>query len=173
MKPKNNPKKHKKLPVYIDEEIFVKLISNLISRHHKIACLLAFESGLRISEVTGLKKENFDFKNNRIKVINGKGGKDRWVMLPRDWDEDYIDFIPVDCSNRALQTAFYTARDRAELDHNLHFHSLRHSFATHMINQGMKIEKISILLGHEDVSTTMIYIHMNPQEIIDEGRRRF
>ncbi len=94
MKPKKqNPKKHKKLPVYIDEEIFVKLISNLISRHHKIACLLAFESGLRISEVTGLKKENFDFKNNRIKVINGKGGKDRWVMLPRDWDEDYIDFI--------------------------------------------------------------------------------
>ena len=132
-----------------------------------------FESGLRISEVLNLQKEDFDFERNMIKVREGKGSKDRWVMLPRDWCEDFINEIPIKCSVRALQTAFYTARDRAGLDHRLHFHSLRHSYATHLYAQGNKIEEISKSMGHVDVSTTMIYTHMNPEEMLGRLRRSF
>lgn len=173
MKKQNNPKKHKKLATFITEEQFVKLLENSISRHHKIAYLLAFESGLRISEVINLKPENFDIENNMVKVIDGKGSKDRWVMLPRDWGEDYINFIPIGCSVRALQTAFYAARDRAELSKAVHFHTLRHSYATHLHEKNCKIEKISKSMGHEDVSTTMIYTHMNPKNMLNELRRMF
>jgi len=173
MKPKNNPKKHKKLAGFIDEATFEKLLENVISRHHKIACLLAFESGLRISEVINLKPENFELGKNMIKIIDGKGSKDRWVMLPRDWGDDYLDFIPINCSVRALQTAFYSARDRANLTKALHFHSLRHSYATHLHEKDCKIEEISKSMGHEDISTTMIYTHMNPKKMLNELRREF
>lgn len=149
MKPtKNNPKKTKKLPAYIDEETFVKLLSNVISRHHKIACLLAFESGLRISEVINLKKEDFRFETQEILIRQGKGSKDRWVTLPRDWCDDFIDFIPIKCSKRALQTAFYSARDRAGLTNALHFHSLRHSYATHLY--GKRNKTISSFIIYEE-----------------------
>ena len=170
---KNNPKKHRKLPAYINEAEFVKLLANGISQHHKISYLLAFQSGLRISEVMNLRPEHFRFETNEIKIIDGKGSKDRWVPLPRDWCENFIDFIPIKCSVRALQTAFYSARDRAGLTKALHFHSLRHSYATHLHGKGCKIEKISKSMGHEDVSTTMIYTHMNPKKMLNELRREF
>ena len=173
MKKEGNQRKAKKLPEYVDEATFVTLIENMISRHHKIACLLAFESGLRISEVLNLKKEDFRFETMEIKVREGKGSKDRWVTLPRDWCEDFIDFIPINCSKRALQTAFYSARDRAELSKGLHFHSLRHSYATHLYGNDVEIEKISKSLGHVDVSTTMIYTHMKATKNNNEIRGAF
>lgn len=173
MKEKNNPKTTKKLPAFLDEKIFVTLMENMISVHHKVACLLAFESGLRISEVMNLKKEDFDLERNMIKINEGKGSKDRWVILPRDWLPEFIDYIPIDCSKRALQTAFYSARDRAGLSKDLHFHSLRHSYATHLWGKGKEIEKISKSMGHVDVSTTMIYTHINPEKNLKELRGAF
>ena len=149
------------------------LMENMISVHHKVACLLAFQSGLRISEVMNLKEEDFRLETNEIKIINGKGSKDRWVTLPRDWLPEFMDVIPIKCSKRALQTAFYSARDRAGLTKALHFHSLRHSYATHLYEKGVKIEKISQSLGHVDVSTTMIYTHMKATKVNNEIRGAF
>lgn len=172
MKPKNNPKQTKRLPAYLDEKTFVTLMENMISVHHKVACLLAFESGLRISEVMNLQKEDFRLETNEILIRQGKGNKDRWVTIPRDWLPEFLDYIPINCSNRALQTAFYSARDRAGLKKELHFHSLRHSYATHLRDK-IPLQDISESMGHQDLATTMIYAHMNATKRNNNIKRVF
>lgn len=165
-KPKK--KRSSKLPVFLTyKEYSDMIIPNTKSIHHKIGIMLAFESGLRISEVIALKQEDIDMEEKIIRVIGGKGNKDRITILPRHWHEDDMKYIPLACSKRALQTAFMTACIRSglkDLKPCIHFHSLRHSWATFCHENGVKIEYISEGLGHSDISTTMIYTHMSPKK---------
>jgi integrase len=169
-----NQGKEKKLPVFFTEATFTKLLQHTISMKHKVAFLIGFQSGLRISEVLNLQKDDFDFKTNQIKVRLGKGSKDRMVPLPRDWQEHLINYIPIGIGSRTLQTAIEGAIRRAGLDKALHFHSLRHGYATHLIEEkGQPLHKVSQSMGHVDVSTTMVYTHINPEKRNKELRGAF
>ena len=170
--------KGRKLAPFFTEKMFDKLLGKTNKMKHKIAFLLAFESGLRIAEVLKLKKQDFNFEDNTVFIRQGKNSKDRVVNLPRDWHEFMINYIPIDIVARSLQEALYGAVKRADLDKEgyvkLHFHSLRHGYATHLIEEKQQpVIKVSKMLGHQDISTTMIYTHMNPKKTANEMRDNF
>lgn len=162
-------KKRKKLPVAIEEDEFVKLIQNTKYPHWKVAFLFGFAAGLRISEVIKLKKENIDFEKGQIFIQDAKGGKDRIVPIPKGLKPKHLKHIPMKCGARALQAAFSKCAKLAglmETKPELHFHSLRHGFASKCAAGGMPLPYLRDLLGHENISTTNIYLRMNPKDAI-------
>jgi integrase len=164
-------KRSSKLPVEVNEEEFTRILEVTRKMHHKVGFMLAWESGLRISEVKHLQKEDINLERREIRINEGKGCKDRIVGLPADWQEHHMDHLPLKCSTRALQKAFEMYSGLAgvrEYKPTVHFHSLRHGFATHLVRNDAKISNVQMLLGHSDLATTSIYIRMSPQEAIKE-----
>ena len=176
---KQIPKKVKKqtLPQSISDEEFEKILDTMNntnrSKEDKIAFLLAYESGMRISEIKHLKKEDIDVKSKRIYVKQGKYSKDRVVPLPKTWRMYMLDFIPIKKTVRSLERNLKTAIKKAGLRGDLHFHSLRHSFATHCLERGMPINQLQILMGHSNVSTTNVYIRANPEDALSTYDKKF
>jgi len=170
-------RKPKPLPIEINQNEYVAVInSKSPMMHHKIAFMLGFESGLRISEIVNLKKDDFDIGNKQVRVNQGKNSKDRIVSLPLSWQPHHINFIPLKCKQRALQKAFIRACEETGLKvkkPKIHFHSLRHGFATECIRSGIDISTVQGLLGHEDLTTTSIYINLCPTERIAKYRNKF
>ena len=163
------PRKAKKLPVAISEEEFDKLLKVTKHKHHKLAFLLGYASGLRISEILHLEPRHIVFQDKLILVEQGKGRKDRPVPLPKGFQEGYTKLLPINCGKRALEKAFKSAARRAgllEIKPKLHFHSLRHGFATNAVSKGVPIHHIRTLMGHSNISTTNVYLEMNPKEAL-------
>ncbi len=178
MKPKTKGKtaKAKPLPIEVSVDEYVEILKETTHMHHKVAFMLAFESGLRISEVVNLKKEDVDAGLKQIRINMGKNSKDRIVNLPVSWLPNIINHIPIKCQQRALQKAFIAACHKTGLKikkPKIHFHSLRHGFATEALRSGVDLYTISKLLGHEDISTTTIYAHLCPEDSIRELRSKF
>lgn len=168
-KNQSGERKRKKLPAYLTEEEFSNLIKLVKKKHHKLAFMLAFNSGLRISEIVSLKKEDVDLNSKRIFIRDAKGGKDRVVPLPKGFPKSYLDFIPLNCGIRALQISFANYIKKAGIvKQDLSFHSLRHSFAVRCMEKGMPLNAIQILLGHENIQTTSIYLKINPKDALDK-----
>lgn len=160
-------RKKQTLPKSIKLEDFSKLMkaARKEDRQFKTACILGWGSGLRISEVTSLRKEDIDLTAKRIHVKLGKYSKDRIVPLPKGFGEKHLKFIPIKKSVRALQKNFKTAKNKAGLG-ELTFHSLRHGFATRLLENGMPINQVQLLLGHSSVATTNVYIRANPEDAL-------
>lgn len=159
----------KKLPVAISKEEFTKLIEHTKKEKHKIAFLLGFGSGLRISEVCKLESRDIDIKEKSIHVRMGKGGRDRTVPLAKGFKEKHKELLPLNITDRALRKAFHTACKKAKLLENkptLHFHSLRHGFATNAVNNGIPIHHVRTMMGHANVATTNVYLEMNPKDAL-------
>jgi len=168
----------RKLPVCMEVEEFTNLIKHTKQKHHKIAFLLGFGSGLRISEVLNLTRHEVDMKDRKILVKQGKGSKDRVVPLPKGFKEEFLKSLPLKeiVNVRALQTGFKRACSRAgilEKKPTMHFHSLRHGFATHLISQGMPIHHVRTLMGHTNISTTNIYLIANPKDALKSYEELF
>jgi integrase len=173
-------KKSKKLPVAISQEEFLKLIKATNMDKHKLAFLLGFESGMRISEIVGGKRKDgsiiepltadkINLKENSIFISQGKGRKDRIVSLPKHFKENYLKMLPLGIGVRGLEISFKRACKRAgllETKPTLHFHSLRHGFASHCVKSGVPIHHVRTLMGHSNISTTNVYLEMNPKEAI-------
>lgn len=114
--------KNKKLAVEVDEKEFTKLLQVTESMHHKVAFLLAWGSGLRVSEVANLKREDIDIEKRTMRINDGKGGKDRIVRLPADWQSHHINHIPLKCGVRAIQKALrYIQKGQESLRINLQY----------------------------------------------------
>ena len=176
IKKKGQKVKAKPLPVEINQDEYVALLKVTEFMHHKVAFMLGFESGLRISEIVNLQKADFDFGNKQIRVNMGKNSKDRIVSLPLSWQPQHINFIPLKCQQRALQKAFIKSAEITGLKvkkPKIHFHSLRHGYATEALRSGVDLYTISKLLGHEDISTTTIYAHLCPEDAIKEMTSKF
>lgn len=159
----------KKLPSAISEEDFVKLIENTKKEEHRLAFLLGYGSGLRISEVVKLKPEDVNLKEKKIFIRQGKGGKDRIVPMAKGFKEKHVKMLPLKIGVRALQVAFINAVRKARLNDSkpdLHFHSLRHGFGSQMAKKGVPIHHIRTLMGHSNISTTNVYLELNPNEAI-------
>ncbi len=104
-------------------------------------------------------------EGNSIKVIGGKGGKDRMVPKPKRINQKAIDMLPLTVSRRSLQK-FVTDLGLKVLKKEMTFHTLRHGFVTHLVNQGRPLHEVQMLAGHSRLDTTGIYLHANPTKAI-------
>ncbi len=158
------------LPQSMNDDEFKLLLKNLSKnekgKEAKIAFLLGYESGLRISEITNLKKEHINIQAKRIFVEKGKFSKDRVVPLPKTWKTYMMDYIPIKKGVRALQKMFKRTKEKAGLDSKFHFHSLRHSFATNLLERGMPINQVQLLMGHTNIAATNVYVLANPKDAL-------
>lgn len=180
IKKKGSKVKAKPLPIEVNKEEFRKIQKTIQyipkKRKYFIANLLAWGSGLRISEVCDLKKEDFDFREGSIRINLGKNSKDRIVAIPKGFTEHELNWIPIEVKQRALQKEFIKSAIESgvkERKPTVHFHSLRHGFATECLRSGMNLDDIRGLMGHSDLSTTAIYLNLAPQERIENYNERF
>ena len=153
-----------KLPTILSEDSFDLIMKNTKMKHHRLAFKIAFLCGLRISEIINLQLQDFDKQRRLIFVKQGKGGKDRYVPYPIKFikESEINNHIPIKCGVRALEKAF-KRRCVALLNRNdLHFHNLRHSFATNLLNKGVPITDVQFWLGHSRLTTTAIYLKVSP-----------
>jgi len=171
------PKKQFKLPNIMTEMQVEQLFKADLSLKERCVVGLLYGCGMRISEVCNLKITDIDSSNKRIKVEQGKGGKDRFTLLPPTLLEqlrqyfvaagkpkEYL-FTSIQTKTamhvRSMQVEVNKAMEKAGFESGrFTAHTLRHSFATHMLNQGNNIHVIKTLLGHSKLETTMIYLHL-------------
>jgi site-specific recombinase XerD len=171
------PKKQFKLPNIMTEMEVEKLFQASLSLQERCVLGLLYGCGMRISEVSSLKITDIDSANKRIKVEQGKGGKDRFTLLPPTLLEhlrqyyvavgkpkEYLFTSPQTkraLHVRSMQVVVNSAMVKAGFESGrFTAHTLLHSFATHMLNQGNNIHVIKTLLGHSKLETTMIYLHL-------------
>jgi site-specific recombinase XerD len=174
------PRKEYKLPVVLSEEEVRSLFDALGNVKHRTMMMLVYSGGLRVGELVRLKPEDIDSKRKMIHVRGGKGKKDRYTMLadvvldvlreywkaykPKVWlYEGQTKGKPY--STRSAQQVFEQAKEKAGIRKQVSIHSLRHAFATHLLEQGTDIRFIQELLGHRSVRTTEIYTHVSKRTI--------
>jgi len=181
---KNIPrvKKAKKLPVILSKDEVKKLFDVTTNLKHKAILMTTYSAGLRVSEVCNLKVSDIDSSNMQIHIRGAKGNKDRYSLLgnsnllilreyfklyrPSDWlFPNELTLAPL--STRTLQAVFRDARNRAGIIKDVSIHSLRHSFATHLLKSGVDLVYIQRLLGHTNIQTTSIYLHLTSKDILN------
>ena len=176
-------KKPRKLPTVLTMEQVAKLICAPQNLKHRLLLMTTYSAGLRASEVIGLKAEHIDSERMLIKVKNGKGKKDRYTLLSekllaqlRSYYKNYRPktyLFPSSFKKRknkalsyeALRLIYEKARNKAGVKNAEGIHTLRHSFATHLLEAGYDIRKIQVLMGHARLSTTMIYLHVSRETL--------
>lgn len=165
--------KRGKIPKAVRPEEFKLLIqkvpiNDLIAR---ISFLLAYGSGLRVSEVLRCNKENI--KENTIFISESKYGVERIVPRPKGWKDVFFKELPLKTTARTLQRKFKSYSKKAKLSDYYTFHSLRHGFATRLLESGVPINQVQVLLGHSNISTTSIYTKANPHDAIKSYEELF
>ncbi len=184
----NAPKKQKLLPRTLDTDQMSKLLDfdddgkHILCRDKAILELL-YGSGLRLSELSNLTLNDLDLTSHFVKVL-GKGGKERLVPLGRKSVEALKKWLDLNqsisnsawlfpgrkgkpLSPRAIQLRVKALAYRQLEDQDIHPHSLRHSFATHMLESSGDLRSVQELLGHSDISTTQIYTHLDFQHLAE------
>jgi len=170
------PKSRRKLPVVLDLSEVEALFSVTENLKHKAILMITYSSGLRISEATRLKITDIDSKRMMVRIQQGKGGKDRYSILshaaleclrqywrkyhPKDWlfegqkKDKHI-------SISSIHQIFHAAKKRAGITKPASVHTLRHSFATHLVEAGTSLHHVQLLLGHRSPNTTTVYLHVS------------
>jgi site-specific recombinase XerD len=170
---KNNmPKKPKRLPVVLSKDEVVRLLNVVYNPRHKLILSLMYSAGLRVSEVVKLKVEDVDFGNKILWVREGKGKKDRQtiisekliltlqsLVLQKELGQYLFSgqSLGSHLSTRSAEKIFQKALADSGIKKQATCHSLRHSFATHLLEAGTDIRYIQALLGHKSLMTTQIY----------------
>jgi integrase/recombinase XerD len=171
----------RKLPVVLSREETARLIAAVRNLKHQIALSVAYGAGLRVAELAGLKISDVDGQRMTLRIQQGKGAKDRYAMLSpvmlerlRTWyrvarsqgkmlDGGWLfpGLNPVTpLSTRQFNRAVHAAALAAGIDKRVSMHTLRHCFATHLLEQKVDIRVIQVLLGHKKLETTAIYTHV-------------
>ncbi len=172
------PRREHHLPTVLTMEDCFRIFSFVENPKHKLLLLIGYGAGLRRSEIVTLKWQDILFEEHKIHVKQTKGKKDRIVMLPYSIVVllmDYRKLYPSDewvfagqykgeaLSGRTVQQVMKNAVTKAGLEKKATVHTLRHSFATHLLESGTDIRYIQQLLGHSSIKTTMIYTHITPK----------
>ena len=178
------PKKPQQLPKLLNEDEIRRLFNALTNKKHKAMLFTAYSAGLRVSEIVHLKIADIDSSRMQILIENGKGKKDRYVNLSpvlldilRSYMSSckprpvYYLFEPESESEayptRTVQQIFTNAKNKAGIRKEIGIHSLRHSFATHLLDKGIDIKYIKDLLGHFDIKTTERYLHVSKKQLVN------
>lgn len=168
------PNKEKSLPTVLSTEEITLLLKQLTNLKHKAILTLIYSAGLRISEAINLKIKDIDSNRMQIRIQQGKGKKDRYTILSvktLDLLRNYFkEYKPEEYlfegleggqySARSIQTFFQEICQKVGILKKVSVHTLRHSFATHLLENGTDLRYIQVLLGHESSKTTEIYTHM-------------
>jgi integrase/recombinase XerD len=178
------PKKPTLLPKLLNEEEIRRLFNALTNKKHKAMLFTAYSAGLRVSEIVNLKMADIDSKRMQLFIARAKGKKDRYVNLSpvvldilRNYVKEYkpkplvylfeseqtMKPYPI----RTVQQIFTNAKNKAGIKKEVGVHSLRHSFATHLLDKGTDIKYIKDLLGHFDIKTTERYLHVSKKQLVN------
>lgn len=174
------PKRPKALPHVLSKDEILSIIDQVANLKHKTILLTTYSSGLRISETLNLRISDIDSKNMLIRVNQGKGNKDRLTVLSLEnlkllrlyWKlyrpsdllfPGLIEGKPIVARN--VQHVFQVAKDKVGITKPATVHTLRHSFATHLLEGNADLRTIQVLLGHSNISTTSKYIHLSTKHI--------
>lgn len=178
------PKRPHLLPRLLNENEIAKLFNALTNKKHKAMLFTIYSAGLGVSELVNLKISDIDSKRMQIFVERAKGKKDRYVNLSpvlldilRSYIKEYkprpklylfeseqtLSAYPI----RTVQQIFSNAKSKAGIRKEVGIHSLRHSFATHLLDKGTDIRYIKDLLGHFNIKTTERYLHVSKKQLVN------
>jgi site-specific recombinase XerD len=174
------PKAKIKLPVVLDLSEVRTMLSVMENLKHRAVLAITYSAGLRVSETAHLKVTDIDSKRMMVRVRQGKGGKDRYSILskttleclrgywrayrPKDWlfegqqEGSHICYT-------TIRNIFVEAKERAGITKPVGPHSLRHAFATHLIEAGTSLHHVQLLLGHKSPKTTTVYLHVSKMNL--------
>lgn len=174
------PKREKALPVVLSKQEIKSLFENLETKKSKLMISLIYACGLRVSELVNLKVNDFDFAEKVGQVRQAKGKKDRIFNIPESLTKKLQSQVEMQrqegqeyvfsgrkgkMTSRNLQKIVVKAAQKAGINKAVHVHTLRHSFATHLLENGADLRMIQTLLGHASISTTELYTHISNQQI--------
>jgi integrase/recombinase XerD len=173
-------KKNERLPEPLSREEVARLILAARNPKHRVLIMTAYSAGLRVSELVRLRPHDINSERMLIRVDQGKGRKDRYTLLserllgelrgywrqyrPEKWlfvSQVIGNHLPRETAARA----FYRMKERAGIVHGHGIHTLRHSFATHLLEAGVDLRTIQILMGHNSLNTTVKYLHVTQKHI--------
>jgi site-specific recombinase XerD len=177
-------RKQHRLPHVLSREEVQRLLAIPQNRKHRVMLLTAYATGVRVNELIHLRVSDIDSQRMTVRVEQGKGARDRYTILsprllealreywraerPKTWlfpsrEGDH----PPDATG--IQRVFKVTKERARITKPGGIHLLRHSFATHLLEQGVDVHRIQILLGHRGLGTTAIYLHVTRQQATQVG----
>ncbi len=168
-------RKEEKIPVVLSEEEVAAVIKAVNNLKHKVILMTIYSAGLRLSECLALTVADMDFDRNQIRIRQGKGKKDRQTVLSRTLLSEMKDYLIKFCpkiflfegqkggrySASSVQAIMKRAVKKSGIKKHATVHTLRHSFATHLLENGTDIRFIQELLGHKRLETTQIYTHIS------------
>lgn len=174
--PRKTPKH---LPQILSRNELLPLFTSLRNQKHRTLLMTAYATGLRLYEIITLKVSDIDSARMMIRVEQGKGNKDRYTILsplllkelraywkayrPKDW---LFPSTPRTKMNRATaQAVFKKAKNMARIKKNVSFHTLRHCFATHLLEAGVDLRTLQIIMGHVSIKSTALYLHVAKKQI--------
>jgi site-specific recombinase XerD len=173
-------KKVKQLPEVLSTEELECLLGAVSNQKHRTLLMSTYAAGLRVSEVVNLKLTDIDSKRMMIRVRQGKGNKDRYTILSKRLLEELRTYYkryrpsvwlfsgrkpeqPMPKSTAAA--IYYNAKDKAGIKRGKGIHTLRHCFATHLLEAGVDLRTIQVLMGHSSIMTTIIYLQVSRKRL--------
>jgi integrase/recombinase XerD len=172
------PRKERRLPEVLTKAEVKNLIESTDTIKSRLIVSLLYSTGLRVSELVNLKVENLEFEDKTGWVRRGKGSKDRIFVMSESLSEEiksYLDTRGKDniyvfskekaLTTRNIQKIIQGTRKRANISKKVTPHTLRHSFATHLLEQGIDIRVIQAMLGHTSLNTTQVYTHISSEQL--------
>jgi integrase/recombinase XerD len=176
------PKTPWRLPVVLDRTEIATLFSAPAPLKYRTIFMMTYSAGLRVSEVISLKIDDIDTARMMVRIRQGKGGRDRYSLLSkvaleeltryRDHYQPHIWLFPgmnpeKPLSVTSVQKMFQVIRNRGGITKPATVHTLRHSFATHLLEGGCDLHRVQLLLGHKSPVTTTVYLHLSRKDLVD------
>lgn len=175
------PKKSRMLPNVLSQEEVLRIVQVTKNLKHRAIIVLLYSSGLRIGEITSLQLKNIDVERRQVKVVSGKGRKDRFVVLASSFLPLLLNYLTTYTpkiyfiegpegerySESSIRKFLGKSVLLAKITKKVTPHTLRHSYATHLLENGVGLRHIQELLGHAKPETTMIYTHVAKKDLLD------
>jgi len=173
------PRADRRLPVVLSKSEIKEIIEKIVNLKHKTMIMLTYSAGLRVGELSRLQLDDIDSKRRLIRIRGSKGNKDRYTLLsdkileqlrvywkeykPRLWLFEGVKSTHIHI--RTVEKVFQEAVAKTNIRKKVSVHTLRHSFATHLLEAGTDLRYIQELLGHRDSKTTEIYTHVSSKSL--------